>query len=259
MTDRLFRRHRAWHALITDAVSGRADEASRQRLDAHVARCDACRTRLEDERRLRAALQSLPLREPSRSLRLTAAMLEHPRAAPSRRAAPGPVLLLAARGIAAAAVAAFAVVALLALASPADDGGSASLASREQAEDTVAPMAAPSEGESADHAAPLAPFAATPGAPPGLASPPAGGGAPNSDRSPDAGGPSGDTAADHGEDRVADGSKPGEAAENAQPAAARSGGPAEGSRVPSWLLLATGAAAAAALAALAGLEIARRK
>lgn len=268
MIDRLFRRHRAWHARITDAVSGRADEASLRRLDEHVARCAACRARLDEERALRAALRALPLREPSRSLRLTPAMLEAPTPAPARAAVPGP-LLLGARGIAAAAVAAFAVVAVLAVTAPRGEDA-APLASREHAGDAMAPLAAPDDGDTAGGAATVAPFAVTPEPTPGLAPPPTGGaGASGSGRSPGpettaepavpATGP-GAPADDAGGGEVRTTAAPDDAAGKEAPAVALAE-PGESGRAgpPGWLLVAAGAAAALALAALATLEIARRR
>lgn len=267
MIDRLLRRHRAWHALITDAVSGRADDASLRRLEAHTARCAACRARLEEERALRAALESLPLRQPSRSFRLTPAMLEGPRPVP-RGAVPRP-LLLGARGLAAAAVAAFAVLAVLTVAAPGSDD-SASLASRERAEDAAAPMAAPSGGDIAGGAATMAPFAVTPESTPGLAPPPTGGaGASSSDRSPgpepapepaapaaEPGASAGDAGGEVRTTAAADDAAAGKAAPAAAGAEFREPGR---SGPPGWLLVAAGAAAALALASLAALEIARRR
>lgn len=267
MIDRFLRRHRAWHALITDAVSGRADDASLRRLEAHTARCAACRARLGEERALRAALESLPLRQPSRSLRLTPAMLEGPRPAP-RAAVPRP-LLLGARGLAAAAVAAFAVLAVLTVAAPGSDD-SASLASRERAEDAAAPMAVPPGGDIAGGAATMAPFAATPESTPGLAPPPTGGaGASSSDRSPgpepapepvapaaEPGASAGDAGGEVRTTAAADDAAAGKAAPAAAGAESREPGR---SGPPGWLLVAAGAAAALALASLAALEIARRR
>jgi hypothetical protein len=250
MIDRVFRRHRRWHDLLTDVVSGRASPGRREAFERHLAACDACRTRFEGQQAIHAALGGLPLLEPSRSLRLTPAMLE-----PSRRPAPSPLpapLVLAVRGIAAAAVALFAAVAVLMLAdtpdrdtvstAPAEGPAGAGLMSTEAADGApVAPLAVPSP---------------EPTSTAGVAAPPNGGASGAA-----ATVPGGVTPAPQATARPAPGAR---AAGPPAPKAVGDGeGPAAAARSETgearWPLYAAGAVAALTLAALAGVELLRRR
>ena len=261
MIDRIFRRHRRWHDLLVDVVSGRASAGGREAFNRHLAACDACRTRFEGQQAIRAALRELPLLEPSRSLRLTPAMLE-----PSRRPAPSPLpapLILGVRGIAAAAVALFAAVAVLTLAdtpdrdtvstAPADGPAGVGLMSTEAADDApVAPLAEPSPGPTstagvgpppnggASGAAATAPVGVTPAPQPAAAgeAPP-----PDASASPAPG------------ERAADTTAPKAGGDALGPPAASRSETTEAR----WPLFASGALAVLALVTLAAVELRRRR
>jgi len=261
MIDRIFRRHRRWHDLLTDVVSGRASPGRREAFERHLAACDACRTRFEGQQAIHAALGGLPLLEPSRSLRLTPAMLE-----PSRRPAPSPLpaaLVLAVRGIAAAAVALFAAVAVLMLAdapdrdtvstAPAEGPAGAGLMSTEAADDApVAPLALPSP---------------EPTTIAGVAPAPAGGATGAGATELPAFTPAADAAAHGSEAAPRDAPASPAAGRSADPAAPKAVGDGEGPAAAArsetgearWPLYAAGAVAALALAALASVELLRRR
>jgi hypothetical protein len=261
MIDWLFRRHRRWHDLLTDVVSGRAAPAERDAFDRHLAACDACRTRFEGQQAIRGALRGLPLFEPSRSLRLSPAMVEasNPPARPPGRS---PVVLIT-RVAAAAAVALFAAVAVLTLAdtpdrgsvstAPADGPAGVGLMSTEAADDApVAPLAAPSPAATStagvgpppnggvSGAAATAPVGVTPAPQPAAAgeAPPR-----NASASPAPG------------ERAADTTAPKAGGDALGPAAA-SRSETEEAR---WPLFASGALAVLALVALAAVELRRRR
>jgi anti-sigma factor RsiW len=249
MIDRLRRRHRAYHELISEVVSGAATAATRDRLEAHLATCDACRERFSEEQALRKTLRSLPAIEPPRSFRLTPAMVTPP--APRARAVPTP-LLFAARGIAAVSVGLFAVVAAL-------------TATVGDVDDVVAPAAndiGPAFGqiESAP-AEPAAESTPVPTPAPDVAPPPPGGaiGAGAIDQSPTPEPRAPATGAEKTvpaePDAPADGLRTlAGPADAITPAAETLQDPA-----PRWPLLASAAFALVAVAALAGVEIARRR
>jgi hypothetical protein len=261
MIDRIFRRHRRWHDLLTDVVSGRASPGRREAFERHLAACDACRTRFEGQQAIHAALGGLPLLEPSRSLRLTPAMLE-----PSRRPAPSPLpapLVLAVRGIAAAAVALFAAVAVLMLAdtpdrdtvstAPAEGPAGAGLMSTEAADGApVAPLAVPSP---------------EPTSTAGVAAPPNGGASGAAATAPVGVTPAPQPAAAGAASPQDASASPAPGERAAGPPAPKAVGDGEGPAAAArsetgearWPLYAAGAVAALALAALAGVELLRRR
>lgn len=251
---RRFRRHQQFHRLMTDAVSGALPADARARLETHLAGCAACRERFAEEQRLVQLLRSAPLLQPSRSLRLTPAMIGRPR--PGRQV-PAPVLLVT-RAAAAASVALFAVVASLNLLAS-DDPGAASRAEKGAelttlgAGDIAEPPAAASESTASAEPEPgVAPApgsgASGAGVTPGAPAP-----APD-DATRVAGGdtPIDDTSTPDGDDlrRLAGNPEP------ELTAYRDSDGPGTASR---WPVAATGGLALASLAALAALEITRRR
>ncbi len=253
MIHRLVRRHQQFHRLITDALAGAASPADRARLDAHLARCAACRERFAEEEHLVQLLHAAPPLQPSRSLRLTPAMVARPARRPPL---PAPVLVLT-RAAAAASVALFAVVASLTLLSG-DDPGNPGTAAKD-AEFTT--LGAPEVTEGPPDVAP-SPLAEPE---PGVAPAP-GGGATGAGATPALPGSPPDEpsiAADTG--GLAPGDTPAPAAD-----LHRSGDTAEPERVADplrdrqqsesrWPLAATGTLAVAALAALVTVETYRRR
>jgi hypothetical protein len=250
MIDRLRRRHRAYHELISEVVSGAAPAATRDRLEAHLATCDACRERFSEEQALRKTLRSLPAIEPPRSLRLTPAMVTPPAA--RARAVPAP-LLFAARGIAAVSVGLFAVVAVLS-------------ATVGDVDDVVTPAANDigtvyGQIESAP-AEPAAESTPVPTPAPDVAPPPPGGaigaGATDQPPTPEPRAPA------TGAEKTVPAAEPDAPADSARTLA----GPADAitpaaetvqDPASRWPLLASAAFALLALVALAGVEIARRR
>lgn len=267
MIDRLFRPHRRWHRLISDAVTGECSPSDAARLEAHLAGCPACRNRLEEERELQRSLRALPLLAPSRSLRLTPAQVAAP--APARPARPGvpPALVYGARGVAAAAVLLFAAVATVTLTGDSGEDRVSTAARDADAGVTLMSTEAP-EAAATDTGAPLASPVAEPTPVPGVASPPPGGavgaGATEGPGAfPVTPGPAGEPQAPAAPGEAeATGKRAGDDARGGEPsvvtfAAGPAGEPREAR--PRWPLFAAGAFAAAALTALGAVEFSRRR
>ncbi|WP_322797178.1 anti-sigma factor family protein [Tepidiforma sp.] len=265
MIQRLLHRHRRFEALVVAAVDGRLDSAGQAAFERHLAGCSRCRAAFEAQRALRNALASLPLHEPSRSHRLTPAMLAEARPAPARVP---PSLIVAARLSAAAAVAAFALTAAFTLAGGGDEG-SRELAAPEVKDAPGADiMAAGTQSpEDARSSAPETPeLAPTPV--PGIASPPGGGasgaGAMSPTPEPPQTGRPEPTPAEAGGESVAPfatGAESPTAPDGAPPAdtlVPTATAPADDSP-PRWPLALAGVLAAAAVTALAALEFRRRR
>lgn len=263
MIQRLLHRHRRFEALLVAAVDGRLDAAGQAEFERHLAGCSRCRAAFEEQRALRNALASLPLHEPSRSLRLTPAMVAESHPAPPRVPAP---LIVAARFTAAAAVAAFALAAAFTLAG--GDESSRELAAPEMKDAAGADiMAAGTQSpEDARSSAPETPEAA-PTPLPGIASPPGGGasgaGAVSPTPEPPPTGRPEPTPAETGGESVAPfatGAESPAPADHASPdALVPAAAPHRDDSPPRWPLALTGSLAALAVAALAALEIRRRR
>jgi len=151
LLDFVLRRHQPDIDALSEHLDGRLAASAAAELQAHLAVCADCRTRLDGLRDVRARLCGMPLAEPARSFRLSRSAIEA-----ARPAAPASTFMRFAPALSAAAALVFAIAVAADIYS---SGGGGTGAARFSAQSAKAPDtqgAVPAPGTAAA-AAPYAP------------------------------------------------------------------------------------------------------